>query len=111
MILSYRATVSDIIDGKNLHTRMGNSSITETTINLSYLPGEPLDKPVDKRPGMRKLLRKNVYYPVYNKSYNEWREKHNRGGDIMIYSRPQLLKLGKPIQFKLETICRPSEPM
>ncbi|WP_244109456.1 DUF6402 family protein [Burkholderia anthina] len=111
MILSYRATVSDIIDGKNLHTQMGDSSITETAINWSYLSGEPLDKPVDKRPGTRKLLSKNVYYPVYNKSYNEWREKHNRGGDIMIYSRPQLLKLDKPIQFELETICRPSEPM
>ncbi|WP_368041907.1 DUF6402 family protein [Burkholderia diffusa] len=111
MILSYRAAVSDIIDGKKLHTRMGNSSITETTINWPYLPGAPLDKPVDKRPGVGRLLRKNVYYPVYNKSYNEWREKHNRGGDFMIYSKPQLLKLNKPIQFKLETICRPSEPM
>ncbi|WP_221625201.1 DUF6402 family protein [Burkholderia cepacia] len=50
MILSYRAAVSDIIDGKKLHTQMGNSSITETTINWSYLPGTPLDKPVDKRP-------------------------------------------------------------
>lgn len=111
MILSYRAAVSDIIDGKKLHTQMGNSSITETTINWSYLPGTPLDKPVDKRPGLRKLLTKNVYYPVYNKSYSEWREKHNRGGDFMIYSKPQLLKLNKPIQLKLETICRPPESM
>ena len=111
MILSHRATISDIINGKNLHTQMGNSSITKTTIDWPYLPGEPLDKPVDKRPGARKLLSKNVYYPVYNKSYNEWREKHNRGGDFMIYSKPRLLKLDKPIQFKLETICRPSEPM
>ncbi|WP_174917785.1 DUF6402 family protein [Burkholderia lata] len=111
MILSYRAVASDIIDGKKLHTQMGNSSITETTINLPYFPGIPLNKPVDTRTGMRKLLSKNVYYPVYNKSYNEWREKHNRGGDFMIYSKPQLLKLDRPIQLKLETICRPSEPM
>ncbi len=111
MILSYRAAVSDIIDGKKLHTQMGNSSITETTINWSYLPGTPFDKPVDKRPGLIKLLIKNVYYPVYNKSYSEWREKHNRGGDFMIYSKPQLLKLKKPIQLKLETICRPPESM
>ncbi|MCA8340893.1 DUF6402 family protein [Burkholderia cepacia] len=111
MILSYRAAVSDLIDGKKMHTQMGDSAITETTINWPYLPGDPLDKPVDKRPGGAKLLEKNVYYPVYNKSYNEWREKHNRGGDFMIYSKPQLMKLGKPIQFKLETICRPPEPM
>ena len=111
MILSYRAAVSDLIDGKKIHTQMGNSAITETTINWSYLPGDPLDKPVDKRPGIGKLLDKNVYYPVYNRSYNEWREKHGRGGDFMIYSRPQLIKLNKPIRFKLETICRPSEPM
>ncbi|WP_260428910.1 DUF6402 family protein [Burkholderia cepacia] len=48
---------------------------------------------------------------MYNKSYSEWREKHNRGGDFMIYSKPQLLKLKKPIQLKLETICRPPESM
>ncbi|MGM3274979.1 DUF6402 family protein [Ralstonia sp. 24A2] len=107
MILSYRAAISDLVDGKKLHTQMGNSEITETT----YLPRDPVDKPVDKRPGFRKLLERNVYYPVYNKSYNEWRQKHNRGGDFMIYSKPQLLKLSKPIQFKLETICRPPEPM
>lgn len=111
MILSYRAAISDTIDGNKLHTRMGNSSITETTINWHYLPGDPFDKPVDKRPGVRKLLIKNVYYPVYNKNYNEWRELHNSGGDFMIYSKPQLLKLNKPIQIKLETICRPPEPM
>lgn len=111
MILSYRAVVSDLIDGKKVHTQMGDSAITETTINWPYLPGDPIDKPVDKRPGVMKLLEKNVYYPVYNKSYNEWREKHNRGGDFMIYSKPQLMKLNKPIQFKLDTICRPSESM
>ncbi|MGN7984010.1 DUF6402 family protein [Burkholderia sp. 22313] len=111
MILSYRAAVSDIIDGKKLHTRMGNAPITETTTNRHYFSGDPLDKPVDKRPGIRKLLIKNVYYPVYNKNYNEWRELHNRGSDFMIYSKPQLLKLKKPIKIKLETICRPLEPM
>lgn len=90
---------------------MGSSEITEVTINWPYLPGNPLDKPVDKRTGIRKLLKRDVYYPVYNKSYNEWREKHDRGGDFMIYSKPQLLALKKPIQFKLDTICRSPEPM
>ncbi|EDT43604.1 DUF6402 family protein [Burkholderia ambifaria] len=99
MILSYRAALSDLIDGKKIHTQMGSSEITETTVNLNYLPGDPIDKPVDKRPGFGKFLEKNVYYPVYNSSYSEWRERHNRGGDFMIYSRPQLLKLEKkPLQ-------------
>lgn len=111
MILSYRAAVSDLIDGKKVHTQMGSSEITETTINWAYVPGDPINKPVDKRPGFGKLLEKNVYYPVYNSSYNQWREKHNRGGDFMIYSKPQLLKLKNPITIKLDTICRVPEPM
>jgi hypothetical protein len=111
MILSYRAAVSDLIDGKKVHTQMGSSEITEATINWPYLPGDPIDKPVDKRPGFGKLLEKNVYYAVYNKTYNEWREKHNHGGDFVIYSKPQLLKLKNPISIKLDTICRAPEPM
>jgi hypothetical protein len=86
--------------------------LAETKINWDYIPGRQIDKPVDKRTGMvRKFVEKDVYWPVYNRSYNEWREKHNRGGDFMIYSKPQLYKLKKPIIIKMETICRPSEPM
>ncbi|WP_330764811.1 DUF6402 family protein [Burkholderia cepacia] len=55
--------------------------------------------------------KKNVYYPVYNKTYNEWREKHNMGSDFMIYSKPLLLKLRNSISIKLDTICRAPEPM
>ncbi len=112
MILSYTATVSDLVDGKKIHTNMGSSPITETKINWDNLPGRPIDKPVDKRKGMvRKFVEKDVYWPVYNKSYNEWREKHQKGGDFLLYSKPQLYKLRKPISIKLETICRPPEPM
>ena len=110
MILSYRAAVSDLIDGKKVHTQMGSSEITETTINWAYVPGDPINKPVDKRPGFGKLLEKNVYYPVYNSSYNQWREAQS-WGDFMIYSKPQLLKLKNPITIKLDTICRVPEPM
>ena len=112
MILSYSAAVSDLVDGKKIHTNMGSHLITKTKINWDYIPGKQIDKPVDKRTGMvRKFIEKDVYWPVYNKSYNEWREKHNWGRDFMIYSKPQLYKLKKPIKIKLETICRPSEPM
>lgn len=112
MILSYTATVSDLVDGKKIHTRMGSDPITDTKINWDYIPGKAIDKPVDKRTGVvRKFIEKDVYWPVYNRTYNEWREKHNRGGDFMIYSKPQLYKLKKPIIIKLDTICRASEPM
>ncbi|MFT3847714.1 MAG: DUF6402 family protein [Propionivibrio sp.] len=112
MILSYSAAVSDLVDGRKIHTNMGSDPMTETRINWDYIPGRQIDKPVDKRTGMvRKFIEKDVYWPVYNRSYNEWRERHNRGGDFMIYSKPQLYKLKKPIIIKMETICRPSEPM
>lgn len=112
MILSYAALVSDLVDGKNIQTRFGNSSIEKTKINWDYLPEKPMDKPVDKRTGIiRNFLEKDIYWPIYNKTYNEWREKHNMGGDFMIYSKPQLYKLENPIKIKLETICKPSEPM
>ncbi|WP_244097120.1 DUF6402 family protein [Burkholderia ambifaria] len=31
---------------------------------------------------------------------------HNRGGDFMVYSRPKLIKLDKPITLKFDTVCR-----
>ncbi len=112
MILSYSAVVSDLVDSKKIHTNMGRNPITETKINWDYLPGGQIDKPVDKRTGIvRKFMEKDVYWPVYNSSYSEWREKHNRGGDFMIYSRPKIYKLKKPIIIKLDTLCKPSEPM
>ncbi|MDA7014167.1 DUF6402 family protein [Pseudomonas cerasi] len=112
MILSYSAVVSDLVDGKKIHTNMGSAPIAETKVNWDYLPGGQIDKPVDKRTGVvRKFMEKDVYWPVYNSSYSEWREKHGRGGDFMIYSRPEIHKLKKPIIIKLDTLCKPPEPM
>ena len=71
-----------------------------------------LDKPVDTRRGMfGKFREQDVYFPIYNKSYNKWREKHNCGGDFMIYSKPKYMKLKKPIKFSLETLCRQPEKL
>jgi len=112
LILSYRAAVSGLIDGKRIHTQMGSSTITETRYNWDYLPPDALGKPVDTRTGLvRKLIEKDVYYPVYNKTYNEWRAKHKRGGDFMVYCQPELYKLASPIKIQLEQLCRPSEPI
>lgn len=71
-----------------------------------------VDMPVDARRGLiRKLREGDVYFPIYNKSYQEWREKHKRGGDFMIYSKPKLVKLVTPIEFSLPPVCRPPEKM
>ena len=113
MILSYLVAANDLLgqykpEWKSKKLNSGKK-IEETTFNWDYLINrKEVNKPVDKRTGMvRKFMEKDVYWPVYNSSYNEWREKHNRGGDFMIYSKPKLYKLEKPIAIKLETICRP----
>lgn len=70
-----------------------------------------INKPVDaRRSFFRKFREPDVYFPVFNADYNQWREKHKQGQDFMIYSKPVLLKLKKPIVFKLGEICRP-EPL
>ncbi|UOB59302.1 DUF6402 family protein [Burkholderia pyrrocinia] len=66
-----------------------------------------INKPVDTRKGLfGKFREPDVYFPVYNADYDRWREKHHRGGDFMIYSKPVYLKLKKPIDLKLGEICR-----
>ncbi|OXI61689.1 hypothetical protein CFB81_34920 [Burkholderia sp. AU28863] len=103
MVLSYVAAANDFFKSSNLN--VGNSTIEK----WHYLPeGEEVNKPIDKRTSLfRKFMAKDVYWPVHNKTYREWRAAHNRGGDFMVYSRPKLVKLDKPIVLKLDTVCRP----
>ncbi|WP_196799081.1 DUF6402 family protein [Burkholderia cepacia] len=66
-----------------------------------------VDKPVDTRRGLfGKFREPDVFYPVYNSDYSRWRNKHHRGGDFMVYSKPVYLKLRKPIDIRLGEICR-----
>ncbi len=66
-----------------------------------------VNKPVDTRTGwFGKFKEPDVYFPVYNADYNRWREKHHRGEDFMVYSKPVYLKLRKPIDLRLGEICR-----
>ncbi|ALU87771.1 hypothetical protein Hrubri_0550 [Herbaspirillum rubrisubalbicans M1] len=66
-----------------------------------------INKPVDTRKSFfGKFREPDVYFPVFNADYNRWREKHQRGEDFMVYSKPVYLKLKKPITFKLGEICR-----
>ncbi|WP_279613117.1 DUF6402 family protein [Burkholderia lata] len=52
----------------------------------------------------------DVFYPVYNSDDSRWRAKHHRGGDFIIYSKPACLKLKKPVEIKLDEICRLAPP-
>jgi len=103
MVLSYVAAANDFIKSSNLN--VGNSTIEK----WHYLPeGEEVNKPIDKRTSLfRKFMAKDVYWPVHNKTYREWRAAHNRGGDFMVYTKPKLIKLDKPIILKFDTVCRP----
>ncbi|QNB07163.1 hypothetical protein G5S34_10515 [Herbaspirillum frisingense] len=80
-------------------------------IDLDYLSfGDEIKYPIDTRSSFwKKLLKKDVYWPVYNSSFNDWRKKKERGQDFMIYSKPELYALNKPITLRLGTICRPYE--
>jgi hypothetical protein len=115
MILSYTVAANDLLGqyAPELKIKNLNSSgeIERTELNWDYLINRSeVDKPIDKRTGIvRKFIEKDIYWPVYNKSYNEWREQHERGGDFIIYSEPKLYMLKKPILFKLDRICRPYE--
>ncbi|MCA7888877.1 DUF6402 family protein [Burkholderia contaminans] len=106
MVLSYVAAANDFFKSSNLN--VGNSTIEE----WRYLPeGEEVNKPIDKRTSLfRKFLAKDVYWPVHNKTYRDWRSAHNRGGDFMVYSKPRLIKLDKPIILKIDTVCRTLPP-
>lgn len=117
IIVTTGGVVSELVDGKGIgkvkiYSNMGASPSSETQVNWNYLMSNPLDKPVDKRTGIiRKLLEKDVYFPVYNRNYNEWRKRHNKGIDFMIYSKPKYMKLKKPIEFTMERLCRQPEKM
>ncbi|NQE47959.1 DUF6402 family protein [Herbaspirillum rubrisubalbicans] len=113
MIMSYYLAGNDIAGQFEPALRRQNENNNElmkqSHLKLDYFSGQDVvDKPVDARRGLfRKFIETDVYWPVYNRSYNEWREKHNRGEDFMIYSKPQLYKLKNPIIIDLGTLCRP----
>jgi len=112
MIITTGGVIGELVSGTKIHTDIGNSRKIESDVNWDYILSNPLNMPVDKRRGIvRKFKAEDVYYPIYNKSFNDWRQKHNRGGDFMIYSKPKYMKLKKPIEFTMESVCRKPEKM
>ncbi|WP_146744632.1 DUF6402 family protein [Herbaspirillum rubrisubalbicans] len=98
--------------GVDLHTDLGNVSEDRSLLHTPYLTAQGLELLVDTRKGwIRKQRESDIYFPVFNRTYNEWREQHQQGGDFMIYSKPKYLKLKQPIKIKLDTLCRTPEPM
>lgn len=78
-------------------------------IELGSTPTEPMLGPVDTLKGWFGQMRKqDVYYPVHNRDYSTWREKFNRGGDFVIFTKPIKIKLPKPIKFTTDETCRPA---
>lgn len=53
-----------------------------------------------------KLLGRDVYYPVRNRDFQDWRTKKGRGGDFLIYSDRKLVKLDAPIFLDMGEICQ-----
>lgn len=44
----------------------------------------------------------NVLYPVKNSDFRNWQLKHNRGGDYIIYTDWQPVRLSQPIKVTLK---------
>ncbi|WP_234193539.1 DUF6402 family protein [Pseudacidovorax sp. NFM-22] len=42
-----------------------------------------------------------VLYPVTNADYRAWRQKHGRGGDFLIYTKPLSVRLPRPLRISL----------
>lgn len=53
-----------------------------------------------------KLLGRDIYYPVRNRDFQDWRTKKGRGGDFLIYSDRKLIKLDAPIILDMGEICQ-----
>ncbi|WP_239007624.1 DUF6402 family protein [Burkholderia anthina] len=112
MIITNGGRIRGFLYRSGVNSNLGDSLDVESTINWKYLINDFLDKPIDTRKGVVKKFRAcDVHYPVFNKTYSDWRVKHNRGEDFVIYSNLQYLKLAIPIKFSLGEICRSPEKM
>jgi hypothetical protein len=54
----------------------------------------------------RSLAEKDVYVPIYNRHLRQWRDQHQRGGDILIMTEPKLIKLQQPILIDMPEVCK-----
>jgi hypothetical protein len=52
-----------------------------------------------------KLFGKDIYYPVRNRDFLNWRDKKGRGGDFLVFSNRELIKLKSPITLDMGEVC------
>lgn len=113
MVTSYLMNTNEFLGLVNSQWKTTIKTDNEERLHIDwdYLSfGDEIKYPIDTRTSFwKKLLKNDVYWPVYNSSFNEWRKKKERGQDFMIYSQPELYALNKPITLRLGTICRPYE--
>ncbi|WP_230956964.1 DUF6402 family protein [Burkholderia cepacia] len=110
MVITNGGRIRELLYRGGVNSNLGNSIEVESKIKWKYLIDDFLDKPIDTRKGLVKKFRScDVYYPFFNKTYNDWRIKHNRGEDFVIYSELRYLKLTNPIKLSLGEICRSPE--
>jgi len=57
------------------------------------------------------LQDKALYYPIYNETFDAWRQKWRHGQDFITVTKPEFFKLDKPMVFKLTKLCSPWERM
>jgi hypothetical protein len=63
-----------------------------------------LDLPVSVRGERVVYTQKEVYWPVFNSTFNLWRARHKRGQDCVIFTQPKLYKLRKAIEWKMDDL-------
>jgi hypothetical protein len=54
----------------------------------------------------KKMAEVEVYYPVRNRDYRQWRKVKQRGGDFLIMTEPKLIRLDQPIVLDMAELCR-----
>ncbi|MGF6374059.1 hypothetical protein OKW40_006875 [Paraburkholderia sp. RAU6.4a] len=65
---------------------------------LANLAGSPwIDFPVVIGPTQALSNPGKVYYPIRNRDFRQWQRKHNRGGDFIVYSDFNTIRLQRPI--------------
>jgi hypothetical protein len=54
----------------------------------------------------KKMAESDVYYPVRNRDYRQWRKVKERGGDFLIMTEPKFVRLDQPIVLDMAEVCK-----
>jgi hypothetical protein len=95
VIIAYDAGAADVLN--KISDKIEFEPENEPKEFLPPLPNH-LDKPVDIKSSFK---RKEVFYPVRNRDFQRWRELKGRGGDFVIFSNLERIKLPKSIWLDL----------